>query len=63
MLRWALAFFIISIIAGLFGFGDIAAGTAEIARVLFYVFIVLFVLSLVYYLVTGRRPPPPPPAL
>lgn len=60
MLRWSLAFFIIAIIAAIFGFGGIAAGATEIARVLFFFFLVIFVLSLVWGLFTGRRPPTPP---
>ncbi len=47
MLRWALTFFIFSLVAALFGFGGIAATTSGIAQILFYIFIVLFVLSLI----------------
>jgi uncharacterized membrane protein YtjA (UPF0391 family) len=47
MLGWALAFFIVAVIAAVFGFGGIAAGAATIAKVLFFVFLVLFLLSLV----------------
>jgi len=60
MLRWSLAFFVIAIIAAVFGFGGIAAGATEIARVLFFFFMVVFVVSLVWELVTGRRTRPPP---
>src|SRR5258708_318252 len=42
MLRWALIFFVISLLAGLFGFTGIAAGSAAIAKVLFFVAISLF---------------------
>jgi uncharacterized membrane protein YtjA (UPF0391 family) len=54
MLRWALAFFIIAIIAALFGFTNIAAGATDIAKILFFVFIVLFVISLLFKLVGGK---------
>jgi uncharacterized membrane protein YtjA (UPF0391 family) len=47
MLRYALIFFIVAIVAALFGFGGIAAGATEIAKILFFVFLVLFVVSLV----------------
>ena len=47
MLRYAVIFFIVAIVAALFGFGGIAAGATEIAKVLFFVFVVLFVVSLV----------------
>lgn len=48
MLGWALAFFLIAIVAAVFGFGGIAAGAAAIAKILFFVFLVLFVLSLIF---------------
>jgi uncharacterized membrane protein YtjA (UPF0391 family) len=47
VLRYAIIFFIIALIAALFGFGGIAAGATEIAKILFFVFIVLFIVSLV----------------
>jgi uncharacterized membrane protein YtjA (UPF0391 family) len=55
MLRWALGFFIVAIIAGIFGFGGIATGAADIARVCFFFFIVIFAVSLIWGLATGRR--------
>jgi uncharacterized membrane protein YtjA (UPF0391 family) len=58
MLRWAAGFFIIAIIAALFGFGGIAEGSAEIAKVIFFVFLVVFFVSLVLGLVGGRRGSP-----
>ena len=59
MLRWALGFFIVAIIAAIFGFGGIATGAADIARLCFFFFVVIFVVSLVWGLVTGRRPRSP----
>ncbi len=47
MLRYAVIFFVVAIIAALFGFGGIAAGATEIAKILFFVFLVLFIVSLV----------------
>ena len=47
MLHYALVFFVIALVAALFGFGGIAAGAAGIAKVLFFVFLVLFVVSLI----------------
>ena len=53
ILKWAIVFFVISLVAALFGFTGIAAGSADIARVLFFVFlaicVVLFVLGLTVY--------------
>jgi uncharacterized membrane protein YtjA (UPF0391 family) len=47
MLYYAALFFVIALVAALFGFGGIAAGAVEIAKILFFVFLVLFVVSLV----------------
>jgi uncharacterized membrane protein YtjA (UPF0391 family) len=41
MLKWAGIFFVIAIVAAIFGFGGIAAGAASIAKVLFYIFLAL----------------------
>jgi uncharacterized membrane protein YtjA (UPF0391 family) len=46
MLRWTITFLIVAIIAAVFGFGGIAAGAASIAKVIFFLFLVLFVISL-----------------
>lgn len=54
MLRWALFFFIISILAGLFGFTGIAVGSAAIAKGLFFFAIALFVMFLIAGLTVGR---------
>lgn len=56
MLRWALIFFIVAIVAAIFGFGGIASATAGIAQVLFFVFLAVFVISLLLGLAGGRRP-------
>jgi len=56
MLGWALTFFIVALIAAVFGFGGIASASAGIAQILFFVFIVLFVISLV---AGGMRRPRP----
>jgi len=54
MLHYAVVFFIIAVIAALFGFTGIAAGAVEIAKVLFFIFILLFVVSLVMGLVRRK---------
>jgi uncharacterized membrane protein YtjA (UPF0391 family) len=59
MLRWALIFFVVAIIAGLLGFGGIMGTASGIASTLFWVFVVLFVLSLLVGLVTGKKTPVP----
>ncbi|SOE21001.1 Uncharacterized membrane protein YtjA, UPF0391 family [Spirosomataceae bacterium TFI 002] len=55
MLRWSLTFFVIAIIAAVFGFGGIAAGAASIAKILFYIFGVLFLISIVRGLLTSKK--------
>ena len=57
MFSWAIGFLIIALIAGIFGFGGIAGTATGFAKVLFFIGIVLFLLSLLYGLFTGRRPP------
>jgi uncharacterized membrane protein YtjA (UPF0391 family) len=47
MLHYAAVFFVIAVIAAIFGFTGIAVGAAEIAKILFFVFLVLFIVSLV----------------
>jgi uncharacterized membrane protein YtjA (UPF0391 family) len=54
MLRWALIFFLISILAGAMGFTGIAVGAAAAARILFFLAISLFVIFLVAGLVVGE---------
>jgi uncharacterized membrane protein YtjA (UPF0391 family) len=55
MLNWALVFLVIALIAAALGFGGIAATASSIAQVLFYIFLVLFLVSLVTGLVRRRR--------
>ncbi|MFA5684628.1 MAG: DUF1328 domain-containing protein [Lysobacteraceae bacterium] len=52
MLYYAITFFVIALIAAVLGFGGIAGAATGIAKVLFFVFLVLFVVSLLF----GRRP-------
>ncbi|MBD64892.1 MAG: DUF1328 domain-containing protein [Halobacteriovoraceae bacterium] len=49
MLYWAVIFFIVALIAGVFGFGGVAAASAGIAQILFYIFLVGFVVSIVLH--------------
>ena len=54
MLNWALTFLVVALIAAVFGFGGIAGTAVGIAQTLFYVFLILFLVSLV---VPRLRPP------
>jgi uncharacterized membrane protein YtjA (UPF0391 family) len=47
MLYWTLVFLVVALVAGLFGFGGIATASAGISKILFGIFIVLFLASLV----------------
>ncbi|QKV19027.1 DUF1328 domain-containing protein [Oricola thermophila] len=47
MLGWALTFLVVALIAAALGFGGIAGASAGIAKILFFVFLILFVISLV----------------
>jgi len=51
MLWWALAFFLIALVAGLLGFGFLAGAAATIVKILFFIFLVLLIITLVF----GRR--------
>ena len=53
MLRLALFFLVVSLVAALFGFSGIAAASAGIAKILFFIFIVIFVVLLVIGLMVG----------
>lgn len=52
MLHYTLLFFIIAIIAAVFGFGGIAEGATEIAKILFFVFLIITIISFIM----GRKP-------
>lgn len=47
MLRWSFAFLIIAIVAAVFGFTDIASGAAAIAKILFFIFLTVWLLMLI----------------
>ena len=56
MLGWALTFLVIALIAGALGFTGVYVAAAGIAKLLFLIFLVLFVISLVMHLFRGRGP-------
>jgi uncharacterized membrane protein YtjA (UPF0391 family) len=55
MLSWALSFLVVALIAGVLGFTGIAIAAAGIARVLFFIFVILFLVSLLGHLFRGRN--------
>ena len=54
MLRWAVVFLVIALVAAVLGFGGLAGTAVGIAKILFFVFLVLFAVSLVLNLLRGR---------
>ncbi len=53
MLKWAIIFFIVSLVAGYFGFTGVASGAKSIAKVLFVISIVIFLIVLVFGVFLG----------
>ncbi|RJF75439.1 DUF1328 domain-containing protein [Rhodopseudomonas palustris] len=54
MLKWAIIFLVISLVAGFFGFTNISAGAARISKILFFLAIALFVLFLILAFTAGQ---------
>ena len=59
MLRWAFVFLVLALVAGLLGFTGVAGDSMYIAKILFFIFLVVFVVGLIWSLVTGKRPTVP----
>ena len=59
MLHWSLIFLVIAIIAGILGFGGIAGVSIEIAKIIFFVAVVLFLISALVGIFRGRTPTVP----
>ena len=55
MLYWAAVFFVIAVVAAIFGFGGVAASAVGIAKILFFVFVVLFIASGVMHMLQRHR--------
>jgi uncharacterized membrane protein YtjA (UPF0391 family) len=55
MLYYAAVFLVIALVAALFGFGGVAAGASGGAQILFYVFLIGFVVSLIFGLLRRGR--------
>lgn len=56
MLGWSLTFLVVALIAGALGFGGIAGASAGIAQILFFIFLILFAITMVMRLVKGKPP-------
>ena len=57
MLQWAVTFLVIALIAAVLGFGGIAVVSVELARMIFAVFIILFIIAALMHALRGRAPP------
>jgi uncharacterized membrane protein YtjA (UPF0391 family) len=55
ILRWAIIMLLVSLVAAVFGFTDLAAASADVAKVLFYIFLVIFLVLLVLGMTILRR--------
>ena len=53
MLKWAIIFFVISLIAGALGFSNIASGSRRIAKILFFISLTIFLIVLIFGVMLG----------
>jgi uncharacterized membrane protein YtjA (UPF0391 family) len=53
MLKWALIFFVISLVAGFFGFTGVASGARSVAKVLFWIAMIIFLIVLIFGVLLG----------
>jgi uncharacterized membrane protein YtjA (UPF0391 family) len=53
VIKWAIIFFVVSVVAGIFGFTGVASGARTIAKVLFFIGIVLFLIVLIFGVFLG----------
>ena len=58
MLTWAVIFLLIAIVAALFGFREVSSIATQIAKVLFFIFVILFIISLIMHYVYVPTPAP-----
>ncbi len=54
MIKWAIIFFLISVVAGFFGFTGVASGARGIAKILFFIALVIFIIVLVFGVMLGK---------
>jgi uncharacterized membrane protein YtjA (UPF0391 family) len=55
MLKWAVIFFVIAIIAGFFGFTGVESAATLVAKILFFIFLVGFIISLLVYIFIAMK--------
>jgi uncharacterized membrane protein YtjA (UPF0391 family) len=54
MLGWVVTFLVVALIAGILGFGGVAGASIEIAKIIFFIAVVLFVVSAIVGVARGR---------
>jgi uncharacterized membrane protein YtjA (UPF0391 family) len=57
MLGWVLTFLVVALVAGVLGFGGIAGASVEIAKIIFFIAVVLFLISVIFGAFRGRGSP------
>ncbi len=57
MLQMVITFLVLALVAGFFGFNNVEGMSFDIARILFFIFLVLFALSFIANVFRGKRPP------
>lgn len=55
MLRWAIIFLVVGLVLAVLGFGGIGGAFVEIAKILFFIAIAIFVILLVLGLIAGKK--------
>ncbi len=58
MLTWAVIFLVVAIVASMFGFREVSSVATQIAKVLFFIFLILFIISLIMHYVYVPSPAP-----
>jgi uncharacterized membrane protein YtjA (UPF0391 family) len=58
MLMWAIIFLVVAIVASMFGFRQVSSAATQIAKVLFFIFVILFLISLIMHYVYVPAPAP-----
>jgi uncharacterized membrane protein YtjA (UPF0391 family) len=54
MLKWAIIFFLVSVVAGYFGFTGVASGARTISKILFFIALAIFLIVLVFGVLLGK---------
>ena len=55
MIKWAIIFAVISVVAGIFGFTGISADSAAVAKILFFIALAIFVILLAIGVIVGKK--------